>query len=162
MKKFIIKASIPFLMIAAFSCATTQRPGGHLYMRQGTMISLADGSEMPLEVQGTDSAIYNEGVMLAANPANGETFRGKYYHIDEGTTSIGKIQNKWGTSTGKITTTSENRHLRGVLKGSQGSVLNVDILVGAANSNYHGEASDAKGGKYQIILSPHYISRKLQ
>jgi len=162
MKKFIIIASIPFLILAVVSCATAQLPAGHQYMRKGKMISLADGSEMPLEVQGTGGAIYPEGVMLAANPANGETFRGKYYLISEGTTSVGKIQNSWGTSTGKITTTSENRHLRGVMKGSQGSVLNVDILVGKINSNYYGEASDAKGGKYQIILSPHYISRKLQ
>lgn len=162
MKKFIVRALIPSLVIVVVSCATTQLPDGHQYMRQGKMISLADGSEMSLEVQGTSVAIHSEGVMLAANPANGETFRGKYYHISEGTTSIGKIQNSWGTSTGKITTTSDNRHLRGVLKGSQGSVLNVNISVGKINSNYYGEASDAKGLKYQIILSPHYISRKVQ
>ncbi|OPL15718.1 MAG: hypothetical protein AVO39_07090 [delta proteobacterium MLS_D] len=162
MKKCMVTLSIFILMAAVFGCSLPRLPDGHVHMRQGKMISLSDGSEMTIEVQGTRGAIYPEGVMLAVHPTSGETFRGKYYLVSESSTSTGVVQNKWGTKTGKITTTSENKYLKGVLKGNQGSVLHVDIAVGKQNSNFYGEATDAKGGKYQIILSPQYISRKVQ
>ena len=157
MRRIILKAFILLMMFTMVSCATTMKlPEGHKYMREGTIVSLVDGSKMEILVEGTNRSNYSPGIMLAFNPTTAEMFRGEYHIVYERFSSTGTVQNNWGFTTGKVNTTSTKGYRRGVLKGSQGTVLSVNIPTGLIDSYDYGEALDANGGKYQINLSPNY------
>lgn len=150
-----------FLMVLFLlsACVHLPPPGySDFWMLPGTLTSLSDGTEVVFELAYTHKL--SGGVMRAANSKTGERFAGNFQTMDTGDNSTGVVTNAWGAKTAEIRTTSGQKTVKGIVKGNQGTIINLTLGVQVvkdgmwgANCSGFGDAVDNKGVRYQAQLA---------
>ena len=126
----------PILMLAVVVLV-----GGCATMLPGKIISLSDGTTLPMQIQTS----YGSGKMTAYNPKTGENFEGTYTGVFNTTYSQASVWSGGQTTTGTLRETSNSVPASAVLVGDKGTVLNIRMLIQAGwRPIGFGEAEDNK------------------
>lgn len=153
-----MKTILLTLTLTFFTAGCISTPRYEQLITHTKLYNLQTGETIELEFQNIDAL--SAKVIKSSATKNGETFTGETHTVrDESVTNTngkssllgynGKsIQTGSVSSSRRSTTSSGTRRGRGVLVGSNGTVINLEYDI--ANNNAIGEGLDNNGVKYSI------------
>jgi hypothetical protein len=115
-------------------------------MLPGRIISLADGTTLPMQYEFTSGS----GKMTATNPVTAEFFQGTYTAVLETRVHTHQSNSLFGNDDTSVET-ADVAQGSAVLVGNKGTVLNLKLQVKVGNPpSGFGEGEDNKGVKYNV------------
>lgn len=118
---------------------------------RSSMTSTKDGADLDLKIQICNA---QTGRMIATHSVTGERYSGQFAKLS--TTTTGVVTNAFGMPTGSVITGGNSYTIKGVLKGSKGTIISISIdMVAEQYIQDHGvgTATDNKGGSYQVVAT---------